>query len=354
MRIALLAPAFFPEVRRGGERLVRELADDLLRRGHRPRLITAHRGRPSRTVEDGLPIVRLPRPPIESRLARRAFEDYLTHAPLSYLELMRGDEDVAHATHPPDAVAAAASGRPAVFTFLGLPTRTGIAQRRLRAELLVQATRECDATVAISRTAADGFRRWLGVEARVIHPSVDLDAFRPLAERAEQPTIVCLADAGAENKRVPLLIEAFVRVRRDRPGARLLLQHHPSLRPSDGIELIDPRDRAELAAVYSAAWVSVLPSWGEAFGLVLVEALACGTPVVGSDLGAIPEVVDRDGIGRLFGGDDPAALASSLLEALELAEDPATRDACRARAADFSTATMGGAYESLYEELLAT
>jgi glycosyltransferase involved in cell wall biosynthesis len=351
--VALLAPAFFPEVRRGGERLVRELADDLIARGHEPRLITAHRGRPSRTVEDGLPIVRLPRPPIESRLRRRAFEDYLSHAPLSYLELLRGDDEIAHATHPPDAVAAARSGRPAVFTFLGLPTRTGIAQRRLRAELLQRATRDCAATVAISRTAADGFRRALGVEARVIHPSVDLTTFGPVAERTPEPTIVCLADAGVESKRVPLLIDAFRRVRRERPTARLLLQSHPSLRPGEGVELIDPQDRAELARVYSSAWVSALPSWGEAFGLVLVEALACGTPVVGSNLGAIPEVVDRDTIGRLFSGDDPAAVATALLEALELASDPSTRDACRTRAADFSTEAMGAAYEALYAELRA-
>ena len=363
LRVALLAPAFFPEVRRGGERLVRELAGDLIERGHRPRLITSHRGLPSRTVEDGLPIARHPRLPIEGRLARRAFEDYLTHVPFSYLDLCRGDDEIAHATHAPDAAAAGRwserTGRPAVFTFLGLPTRTGIAQRRLRAELLTRATRGCAATVAISRTAADGFRRWLGVDARVIHPSVDLEAFHPQAERAPEPTIVCLADPGAENKRVPLLTEGFAIARRSRPDARLLLQQ-----PSDpglaarlaasvpGVELIDPDGRAELARTYASAWVSALPSWGEAFGLVLVEALACGTPVVGSALGAIPEVVDRDSIGRLFSGDDPAAVADALLGAFELAEDPATRDACRQRAADFSTERMGEEYERLYLELL--
>ena len=340
MRVALLAPAFFPEVRRGGERLVRELADDLIRRGHEPCLITAHRGLPSRTVEDGLPVLRLPRPPVEARLRRRAFEDYVSHAPLSYLALRRTEHDVAHATHPPDAIAAAAAGRPAVFTFLGLPTRTGIAQRRLRAELLVRATRDCAATVAISRTAADGFRRWLGVDAEVIYPSVDLTAFRPTGERTPDPTIVCLADAGVESKRVPLLIDAFRKVRRERPQARLLLQRHPSLRPGEGVELIDPQSREELARAYSSAWVSVLPSWGEAFGLVLVEALACGTPVVGSNLGAIPEVVNDDAIGRLFDDDLPRAL----LEALEL-DDAA---ACRRRAEDFSTEAMGAAYEELY------
>jgi glycosyltransferase involved in cell wall biosynthesis len=363
LRVALLSPCFWPEVRRGSERFVRELADGLIARGHAPRLITSHPGRPSRAVEDGLPVVRHWRPPAR-RLRRREFEDHLTHVPFSYLELLRGDDDVAHATHHPDAVAAARwsarTGRPSVFTFLGLPTRVGIATRRLRAELLVRASRDCSATVAISRTAADGFGRWLGVEPRVIYPSVDLATFTPGTTRTPDPTIVCMADARAENKRVPLLIEALAHVRRARPDARLLLQAPADpvlaarLRASgEGVELVDPGgDREALAELYRTAWVSALPSWGEAFGLVLVEALACGTPVVGSDLGAIPEVVDRDAIGRLFGGDDPAALAGALLEAFELAEDPSTRDACRARAADFSTEAMGAAYESLYRELL--
>ena len=363
LRPALLAPAFWPEVRRGGERLVRELADELIARGHSPQLLTSHPGRPSRTVEDGLPIVRSWRPPAQ-RLRRREFEDYLTHVPFSYLELVRGDFDIAHATHHPDAVAAARwsarTGRPSILTFLGVPTRVGIAQRRLRAELLVRATRDCSATVAISRTAADGFRRWLGVEARVIYPGVDLDAFQPGGQRAPAPTIVCLADAAAENKRVPLLIDGFVRARRSRPDARLLLQRpaDPALAArlaaaGEGVELVDPGpDRAELAELYRNAWVSALPSWGEAFGLVLVEALACGTPVVGSDLGALPEVVNGDSIGRLFSGADPDALAHALLGALELAEDPGTADACRARAQGFSTERMGEEYERLYRELL--
>ena len=46
LKVALLSPVFWPEVRRGGERFVRELADGLIAEGHEPRLITTHRGRP--------------------------------------------------------------------------------------------------------------------------------------------------------------------------------------------------------------------------------------------------------------------------------------------------------------------
>jgi teichuronic acid biosynthesis glycosyltransferase TuaC len=86
---------------------------------------------------------------------------------------------------------------------------------------------------------------------------------------------------------------------------------------------------------------------------VLVEALACGTPVVASNLDGMREVVDRDSVGRLFDGDDERALARALLETLELAEDAGTPQACRSRAEDFSTERTTEQYIELYRELLA-
>jgi glycosyltransferase involved in cell wall biosynthesis len=355
-RVALLAPCTWPEVRRGGERLVRELAAGLLARGHEPRLITSHPGRPSRTVEDGLEVIRSWRPP-DGRLRRRLVEDHVTHVPFSYMHLNRGDYDIAHAFHGPDALAAVGwsqrTGRPAVFTFLGLPTRRNLVQRRGRLDAVLRAAHGSRAVVALGDAAAEGFRKELGIEARVIHPGVDLERFRPTAERDERATIFCASDPAVEAKRVPLLVEAFKRVRKDRPDARLILQA-----PNDealASTLADPRNAVELTTgedlpgLYSRAWTLALPSWGEAFGLVLVEALACGTPVVGTN----SEVIDSPEVGRIFQGDDPKDLADALNHALELATDAKTRDACRKRAADFSTDRMTEEYLRLYEDLTA-
>jgi glycosyltransferase involved in cell wall biosynthesis len=360
LRVALLNPRYWPEVRRGSERFTRELADGLIARGDRPRLITSHPGRTTRTVEDGLEVVRNRRPP-EGRLRRRELEDYLAHVPLSYLSLRRGDDDVAHAMYPTDALAAARwselTGRPAVLSWMGLATRRWLAGRRLRARIAVEAAARCACVTALSRTAADALRRELGVESRVIHPGVDLEAFSLGGERAAEPTIVCAAAIDQPQKRVRLLVEAFALVRRERPTARLVLSRPrgplpPWAHGAAGVELRDLDDRAALASAYREAWVSALPSWGEAFGLVLVEAMACGTPVVGSDLGSIPEVVDSDAVGRLFHGDDAEALAGALLGCLELATDPATPATCRARAEVFPAARTAEAYAALYRELL--
>ena len=182
LRVAILHPTFWPEVRRGSERFIRELADGLLARGHAPTLITSHPGPPRRTVEDGLTVIRNWRPP-DGRLRRRMFEEHLTHVPFTYLSLRSGSFDVAHALYPTDALAAIRwrghTGRPAVLSYMGIPHRRSLANRRRRLEVTLQAFRECDAVVVLSEAAAAGSERWLGVRPRVIPPGVDLAAFAP-------------------------------------------------------------------------------------------------------------------------------------------------------------------------------
>jgi glycosyltransferase involved in cell wall biosynthesis len=332
VKVSLLNPVYWPEVRRGSERFARELADGLVAAGHEPQLITSHTGATARTVEDGLRISRMWRPPQE-RLRRRMYEPWLTHAALSAYELRRSQPDVAHALYPTDGAVAARWAGPSVLSYMGLPHRASLANRRLRLRLTLEAVHGCDAVVALSETAAEHFERWLGVKARVIAPGVDLAEFTPdPAARAERPTILCTADPSEPRKRVDLLVEAFALVQREMPDAQLVLD----------------RDRTvSIPRANQEAWVAVLPSWGEAFGLVLLEALACGTPVVGPNA----ELIDSPQVGRVFAGDDPQALAAALLEALELAADPQTAAACRARAEQFPWSATTAAYLDLYREL---
>lgn len=328
MRIAFLHPTYWPEVRRGSERVLHDLATGLAARGHEVRIVTSHPGRPSTAVEDGVEVTRVWRPP-SGRLTRRGFEDHLTHLPAAARALARRDDDVVHALFPTDGLVAARSGKPAVFSYMGLPDRPYLASRRGRADITRRAAFGANATVALSHAAAEALQRELGIDAKVIHPGVDAQHFRPgTVLRAEAPTVICPSAADEPRKRVPLLAEACREV-----GARLVLSS-PAL-----------DDRDALAAAYREAWVCALPSVNEAFGLTLVEALACGTPVVATNAGGMAEIVDSDRIGRLFGA--PEDLPAALAAALELRD----HEACRARAEHFSLERTVDAYEALYAEI---
>lgn len=321
MNVALCTPTYWPEVRRGGERLAHDLA-----RNTGARIVTSGGGAQADVV--------LPRLP-EARLKRRGFEDHLGHLPFLYAHLRRGGYDLAHALHHADASAALGAGVPTVWTFLGVPHRSGLANRRKRLELVQRAMR-ADATLVLSHGAARAFRRWLGREPRVIHPGVDLDAFTPGGERAEAFTVLCPAALDAPFKRPEVLLEAFALVRRARPRARLILQAGGPT--GEGIEHRDLDRHEDLLAAYREAHVTALASRGEAFGLVLVESLACGTPAVGASE-ATP--LTFDGTAR--------DLAAKILDAAWL--DPAN---CREHAGRFDIRRCAAEHLALYKDVLAS
>jgi glycosyltransferase involved in cell wall biosynthesis len=242
---------------------------------------------------------------------------------------------------------------------MGVPEPGWLEARHGRRKILERAVAACDDVVVLSRHAAKVFEATLGRSPRVIAPGVDLRAFQPGSERTVAPTIICPAAPDEPRKNVPLLIEAFNLVRRRYGDARLILSRPRStsaLRgiPLDvpGVEWLDLDDRTTLARAYAKAWLAVLPSEGEAFGLVLVEALACGTPVVGYADAGIPEIIDRPQIGRLFEQLTPSGLATALVETLPLAGAAETPGACRARAEAFSTDHCTEQYLALYHRLL--
>ncbi|ESS12296.1 MAG: glycosyltransferase [uncultured archaeon A07HR60] len=76
-------------------------------------------------------------------------------------------------------------------------------------------------------------------------------------------------------------------------------------------------DRSKLPAFYSALDVFCFPSPVETQGLVALEAMACGTPVVGADEGALVETIDHDETGYLYSAGDPAAFRTAISRAID-------------------------------------
>ena len=363
MRIALLTPTYWPEVRRGTERVVHDLAAGCARRGHDVRIVTSTPGRRSRAVEaGGVRVVRVHRP-WAGPTDRLGLPAHSAHVPLALAALLAGRDDVAHAFFPTDALAAnawrRARRRASVFSVMGLPSARSITAKPRSAPVWRSAVGGASAVTALGLAAADAVRTHLHIAPRVLRPGVDLDAFAPDGPRDPVPTILCNGAMEDGRKRVPLLLEAFALVRAQRPDAVLLLN-----RPGDpalaarataaGAQLVDPlAEPGGFRRLYSRAWVSALASEAEAWGLVFAEALACGTPAVGADEGGAQELLDDPAVGRRFAAATPDAVATALLEALALAEQPGTAERCRAQAARFSVDRMVDEHLALYEELCA-
>ncbi len=117
----------------------------------------------------------------------------------------------------------------------------------------------------------------------------------------------------------------------------------------DGVEYLGHLDHAALARLLGSAAVAVVsPCWDEPYGLVVAEALACGTPIAGFARGALPELLD-DSCGVLVTPGDVDALAVAITRAALLDRDAVRRHAVRT----CSVETMVDGYERLYRELAA-
>ena len=358
MRIALLHPTYWPEVRRGSERLIHDLAVSLAELGDEPVIVTSHAGPTNRSIEDGVEVIRARRLPEPRRL--RFYEHHLEHVPNVLWRLVRGRFDVAHAFYPSDAWAAVEArrlgGPPVIFSFHGVPAREHLVARRGRIAMIKRAAAVAAATTVLSQAAADPFRRYLLTTPQVLPGGVIARDFEVEVERAPEPTLFCAASLGDPRKRAGTLFAAFAELRERRPGVRLEVARtrDPVMSPDaitlpEGAAWIEVDRTEELARAYARAWVSVLPADLEAFGLVLVESLAAGTPVVGARSGAVPEIADSEAVGQLFEPGDVSGLAAALERGLDLGADPGTVTACRRRAAEFDWSRVVRPYRRLYE-----
>jgi glycosyltransferase involved in cell wall biosynthesis len=112
------------------------------------------------------------------------------------------------------------------------------------------------------------------------------------------------------------------------------------------IQYVGPVNDAQKNALLGAAAALLMPvEWEEPFGIVMVEAMACGTPVIGFARGSVPEVI-RDGVtGFVCQTVEQAAAAVGRLSAIDRAR---VRTDCEAR---FSSTVIADAYERLYQEV---
>ena len=188
---------------------------------------------------------------------------------------------------------------------------------------------DVDAFVPVSNHYGALMRERLGVEAdrvHVVHNGLDLPDLqaepRPLAQRLP-PTFGYLSRM-CRDKGLPVLVYAFALLLERMPEVRLrvagaMLREDRALvdqlrkRLGDRAEFTPNIARADkLAFLQSLSVLSVPATYGESFGLYILEALAAGVPVVQPRHGPFPEVLDATGGGALCEPDDAASLAAAL------------------------------------------
>ena len=251
----------------------------------------------------------------------------------------------------PDGVAAALLARwfnkPLTVTARGSDVNL-IGGHALPRRFMQWASRVASASIGVSQALVDRMRelglgsaRQLtlrnGVDLTRFQPAGDVAALRAQLGVAGSPLIVSVGNL-LPVKGHDLAIEALARLRQQGLDARLCvigagplrdeLQALASQRGLDGeVRFLGALPQEQLAAWYGAADLLMLASEREGWPNVLLESMACGTPVVATSVGGIPEIVDVPSTGRLVAERSAAALADAVLD---LWRDLPPRDAvCR-------------------------
>jgi len=380
---------------------VHDINRHLVRRGHRVTVVTP--GHPSlapRETFDGVEVVRFPmelpddltyghvaqsRVSLLGKVARLAVMAHYTEG--QYRTTVRiareGNADVIHAhwaipTGPAAVLAARRVRLPSVITMHGgdvyvnpeqgydFPTRWYV-RPPLRWTL-----RRADALTAITEDCRQhALRAGAPAEAiRLIFNGTDLRRFSPgahpngSADASWGPHMIFACRQLFPRKGIRFLIEAAAQLKPRFPDLKLVLAGDGFERPelarlaeelgiAPDVTFLGWVPNTALPPYYRAAAVSVIPSLEEGFGIPAAEAMGCEVPVVASDAGGLPEVVEQDVTGLVVPRGDPTALAQAIGSLLE---DPARRRrmgaAGRARALQlFDWDRTAEQFEQLYREL---
>ncbi|CAM4471183.1 D-inositol 3-phosphate glycosyltransferase [Mycobacterium basiliense] len=203
-------------------------------------------------------------------------------------------------------------------------------------------------------------------QLHVVPLGVNTELFKPGSGARQPGRIIAIASADTPLKGVSTLLQAVGRLRTNHKlDLRLVAKVEPNgptekliaeLGISDIVHISSGLSETELAALLASAEVACIPSLYEGFSLPAVEAMASGTPIVASRVGALPEVVGTDGTcAQLVPPADVAALTGALGELLDSPEKRrALGDSGRQRAVDvFSWEAVAAQTVRVYERALA-
>ena len=237
-----------------------------------------------------------------------------------------------------------------------------------------ESVRRAGRVIAVSQRTASDAVRLLGVDpARMrVVPEAAAPSFTPrpreafdeLARRLklDQRPYVLFVGTLEPRKNVTLLLEAFDLVRRQLDAQLLLVGRrgwldepifaaHARLGLEGSARFLGPLGEDDLAVLYSRAGAFALPSLYEGFGLPVLEAMACGAPVICSNAGPLPEVAGDAAM--LLPPEDPGAWARAMVHVLT---EPHRADVLRQRgflrAASFSWQRAALATREVYREAL--
>jgi glycosyltransferase involved in cell wall biosynthesis len=209
--------------------------------------------------------------------------------------------------------------------------------------------------------------RGFGGRAWVVPLAVDVSAFRPSRGDEAQhrrlglrKRVVAYLGRLVPEKGVPVVLEAYLGLGRRSETSLLCIGGGPlanELRRHDGVVVLDDTPHAEVAGILPLADVVVLPSlttprWKEQFGRAALEAMACALPVIASNSGELPAILDATGGGVVVPEGDPAALRAAVRRLLsdEEARRALGRRGRESVVAGFSTEAVARRLKAAFED----